>query len=287
MATVPSFPEVPKSIAAAVNAAVGKNVPKGVSTVSMNDDKFPDFFHGLIYGETNSGRTTAAATFGGPDRTLIISTRAPEQVRIPLRGMGFRNPVFADDSEALLWCIQSPEKAADLAGFPEWKDNPDRVLVLDDMTEGMALLVDDNSVRDDGSDVKDGRQIYRATKEEIRTAVNSLKRKRMHIIYTALRGENDTAVYPDMSAGSRKILLSDLEYVFYFKGGTRKILTKPENEAYVVKDKKGAEIVRQRAIMTKCKIPKKYWGAVPPLVAGEEVMDLGAIWAKIVAARGR
>ena len=273
------------SISAGVNAAIAKNVPKGISTMTMDSESLPDYFHVLIYGETNSGRTTAAAMFGGPERTLIISTRAPEQVRIPLRGLGFHNPIFADDSQALLWAIQCPEKAADVAGFPEWKDRADRVLVIDDMTEGMALLVDDNSFRDDGSEVKNGMQIYGATKQDVRAAVNSLKRKKMHVIYTALHGENDTQIYPDMSSGSRKILLADLEYVFYAKP-SRKFRTQPENVAYIVKDNKGKEVARNRTLMTKCKIPKAYWGKVPPLVSQEEGMDLAEIWRKITSARG-
>lgn len=273
------------SIAASVTAVIASKVPRGVSTVGMNDETVPDFFHCLIYGNSNSGRTTLAALFGGPERTLIVSTRAPEQVRIPLRGLGFHNPVFVEDSEALIWTIQCPEKAADHVGFPEWKDREDKVLVFDDMTEGMALMVDDNMTRDDGTEIKDGRQIYGATKQDVRAAVNSLKRKRMHVIYTALRGENDTAIYPDMSAGSRKILLADMEYQFYIKDN-RKIRTQPDNEAYTIKDAKGKEILRNRTISTKLKIPKAYWGKTPPLVSSEEPMDLAAIWGKIVGAKG-
>lgn len=272
------------SIASSVVSAANQKVPSGVYKV---DPDSLDFFHVMLYGNTNSYRTTTAAKFGGPDRTLIISTRSPEQVRIPLRGLGFRGPVLVEDADALVWAIQSPEKAADFIDFPEWKDQPDRVLVFDDMTEGMALLVDDNSVRDDGREVKDGRQIFGATKQDIRAAVNSLKRKRLHIVYTALAAEYDDVICPDMSSGSRKILLADLEYVFYMKPGTKKMRMVPDRVGYVAKDKFGNDVAKVRDLFAKSKAPV---GWVPPpgqtkLLLDEEPMDLAAVWKKISDAK--
>lgn len=281
-----SSPTSPFNIAAQVNAAVNKNVPKGISAIGMDDD-VPDFLHCMLYGDTNSRRTTTAALFGGPERTLIISTRAPEQVRIPLRGLGFKGFVSADDSDALLWAIQSPEKAADVAGFPEWKDRGDRVLVIDDMTEGAALLVDDNSVRDDGREVKDGRQIYGATKQDVRAAINALQRKKMHVVFTALAGESDTAIYPEMSSGSRKIILAGLEYVFYMKPGTWKMRTQPDNAGYIKKDQFGKDVAATRAVFAKCKIPQKYAGRTPSAVLADEEMNLAKVWEKVSALRGK
>lgn len=272
------------SITAGVGAAIAKNVPKGVRTMSMDAADVPDYFHVMLYGETNSYRTTTGAKFGGPKRTFIISTRAPEQIRIPLGGLGY-HAIFAEDSDAFLWAIQSTEKAAEVAGFPEWKDVVDPVLMIDDATEGLALLVDDNSVRDDGREVKDGRQIYGATKADVRAAVNTLKKKRMHIVYTALAAESDTAIFPDMPSGSRKILLADLEYVFYMKPGTRKFLTQRENVPYLVKDAFGKDVTRVRELFAKCKVPDAAARRVPPLVTKEEPMDLAAVWQKIVGAK--
>lgn len=276
------------TITAGVTAAIGEKVPKGVWKTG---DDVPDYFHVMLYGETNSYRTTTAAMFGGSDRTLIVSTRAPEQVKIPLRGLGFRGPVLVEDADALIWAIQSPEKAAEFVGFPEWKDQPDRVLMFDDMTEGLALLVDDNSVRDDGREVKDGRQIYGATKADIRAAVNALKRKQMHIVYTALAAESETAIYPDMSTGSRKILLADLEYVFYMKAEKRVMRTFRDNVGYVTKDQFGKDIARSRQLFAKHKVPKEYLDrraknpSLPKLIEDEEPMDLAVVWAKIQGTR--
>ena len=272
------------SISAGVNAAIGAKVPVGVSTLSMDDPSVPDFFHVMIYGPTNSYRTTTGAKFGGPKRTLIVSTRSPEQVRIPLGGQGY-HAVFVNDADALIWAMQCPEKAADHAGFPEWKDQADRVLMLDDMTEGMALLVDDNSVRDNGTEVKDGRQIYGGAKQDVRAVINSLKRKRIHIVYTALEGDSDTGIFPDMPVGSRKLLLADLEYVFYMKPDKKRMQTKRENVPYVVKDQFGKDQTKVRVLEAKCKIPDGAAGRTPPLISGEEPMDLGAVWTKICSAK--
>lgn len=272
------------SVAEAVRSSIAAKVPKGVTTLDMDDPKVPDYFHVMLYGETNSYRTTTGAKFGGPKRTFIISTRAPEQIRIPLGGQGY-HAIFTEDADAFLWAIQATEKAADAAGFAEWKDCADPVLMIDDATEGLALLVDDNSVRDDGREVKDGRQIYGATKQDVRAAVNTLKKKRMHIVYTALAAESETAIYPDMPSGSRKILLADLEYVFFMKPGKKTMRTQRENVAYLVKDQFGKEQTRIRELFAKCKIPDSARGKTPPLVSAEEPMDLAAVWGKIVGAK--
>lgn len=272
------------NIAASVASQIAAKIPKGVTTLSMDDPSVNDYFHVMLYGETNSFRTTTSAKFGGPTRTFIISTRAPEQIRIPLGGQGY-HAIFAEDADSFLWAIQATEKAADHAGFPEWKDCVDPVLMIDDATEGLALLVDDNSTRDDGREVKDGRQIYGATKQDIRAAVNTLKKKRMHIVYTALAAESDAAIYPDMPAGSRKILLADLEYVFYMKPGSKKMQTQRENVPYIVKDQFGKEQTRVRELFAKCKIPDAARGKTPPVISKEEPMDLAAVWTKVLAAK--
>lgn len=279
------------SIADGVRSAIASKVPKGVYIASMDDNSWPEFFHCLIYGDTGTYRTTTSAMFGGPTRTLIITPRSPEQVCIPLRGQGFKNPVVVNEPEALVWALSYPEKAADAAGFPEWKDLPDRVLVMDDFTEGAAMLVDDNSTRDDGTDIKDGRQIYGATKKEVREIVNkfmlAVPGKRMHVIFNALAAESDDAIFPDMPSGARKNLAAAFDYVFYMKIGTKKMITDRENVNYVAKDEKtGKPIIRTRQLFAKNKIPRAMVGRTPPVISKEEEMNLAAVWAKICAAKG-
>lgn len=270
------------SITAGVSAAIAKNVPKGVGSVPM-DESFPDKFHCLIYGYTGSYKTTTAAMFGGPERTLIVSTRDPEQIRIPLRGLGFRPIVTAYTPDAVLWALQNPERAADHVGFPEWKDHPERVLMFDDWTEGSALLVDDNSTKDDGSEVKDGRKIYGATKNDMRDVLNAVKARHIHTVYTALAAESDWAVYPDLPKGARTHLEAAFDFVFYCRKDVKKLVTEDFSLAYQSKDQFGKDVTRLRTGFAKTKVPRVMAGKV---LGKEEGLDLNAIWGKIQAAKG-
>lgn len=285
----PITPEIKQpspSISAGVNAAVARNVPKGIGTVPM-DDSFPDKLHCLVYGYTSAYKTTTAAKFGGPERTLIITTRDPEQIRIPLRGMGFKPLVTAYDSESVIWALTHPETAADRVGFPEWKDHPERVLMFDDWTEGAALLVEDNSYKDDGKEVKDGRKIYGETKNDMRAILNALKARHIHTVFTALAAETDWNIYPDLPKGARTHLEAAFDYVFYCKKDVKKLITDDFSIPYPAKDGvTGKDITRLRNGFAKTKIPNGYIGKQPPLLGKEEPLDLRVIWEKIQAARG-
>lgn len=238
----------------------------------------------MLYGYTNSFKTTTAALFGGAERTLIISTRDPEQIRIPLRGLGFRPIVLAHDFESFSHALQNPEKAADAVGFPEWKDREDRVLMVDDWTEGASLLVDDNSTKDDGSEVKDGRKVYGEVKKDVREVLNALKKRRMHLVFTALAADNDWNLWPDMPRGARTHIEAAFDYVLYMNAEMKKMVT-VDNFAvpYPAKDQFGKDVTRLRKGFAKTKVPRELVGK---LVGKEEPMDLAAFWGKIVAARG-
>lgn len=279
----------PPSLAATV-AARAPNAPKGF-TGAQTSTFDTSFFHGMLYGETDSRKTTVAAMFGGPARTFILLTRSPEQL-IPIRSLNFHYARI-EDAQALAWALQFPEKAADAAGFPEWKDVADRVLVVDDMTEGANLLVDENATRDDGSEIKDGRQIYKAVNDDLRSIMVSLKKKSMHTVFTALAKvdmspvANEETVYPDMPKGARSIMSADLEFVFFMKRATGKMLTDRDYIMYTKKDEKtGKTIAGRRDIFAKHKLPKECLGRTPPVILKEEPMDLAAVWAKVVAAGG-
>jgi hypothetical protein len=277
------------SIAASVSASIAKTAPKGFSGSTTNNLD-TSFFHGMLYGETDSRKTTTAAEFGGPARTFIILTRSPEQL-IPIRD-GNYHYARVEDGQALAWALQFPEKAADAAGFPEWKDTPDRVLMIDDMTEGTAMFVDDNSTRDDGSDVRDGRQIYKAVNDDLRAIMIGLKKRRMHTIFIALAAvfgsniANEETVYPDMPKGARGIITAEMEFVFFMKREQKKMLTKSDFLTFVKKDEKtGKPVTGKRDIFAKYKLDRTLEGRTPPVILKEEAMDLGALWTKIVTAK--
>jgi hypothetical protein len=276
------------SIIQSVNAKVGAKAPAGFSGAATKDLVTP-YIHAMLYGETDSRKTTTAASFGGPERTFILLTRSPEQL-IPIAGQNYRYARI-ENGDALLWALQFPEKAADAAGFPEWKDLPDRVLVIDDMTEGTNMLVDDNATRDDGTTVRDGRQIYKAVNDNLREVLAAMKRKQMHVIHTALAKvavsqiANEETVYPDMPTGARSIITADLEYIFYMKRSTGKMLTSPDFLTFTKIDDKGKPVSGKRDIFAKHKLPKELVGRTPPVLSKEEPMDLAAVWRKVCDAR--
>lgn len=267
------------SLTAQVSAQLSKNVPKSVGVASLDAPTTDDRMRVLLYGYTSSRKTTTAAMFGGPDRTLIISTRDVEQVRIPLRGLGFKPIITAYEPDALMWALQFPEKAADAVGFPEWKDQEQRVLVVDDWTEGAQLLVEENSTTDSGVEVKDGRKIYGGVKEDVRDVLNTLKKKHIHQVFTALADENDWAVYPALPKGARRGLEASFDYVFYMDGDNFKMKTLPFSVPYPAKDQFGKDVTRLRKGFAK---RKEGMGA--KVLLAEEPMDLRLIWQKIAGA---
>jgi hypothetical protein len=269
--------------------AVASKIQAKFKSVPVDDDSVSNYFRCMIYGPTNSFKTTTAAKFGGPERTLIISTRDPEQVRIPLRGLGFKPIVLAHDSDAFLSCLQFPEKAAEAIGFPEWKDRDDRVLMVDDWTEGASLLVDDNSTNDEGREIKNGMKIYGEVKKDVREVLNALKlkEKRMHLVFTALVADNDWALWPDMAKGARNGINAAFDYVFYMDAEMKKMKTTDGfGVPYQAKDALGKDVTRLRKGFAKYKIPSSMVGQQPPVIAKEEPMDLKAVWEKVVAAKG-
>jgi hypothetical protein len=294
-ASSPAAPAASASIAAGVNAAVAIKVPipKGIRAFNTQDlKKEVSFFRGMLYGETDSRKTTTAADFGGPERTFIIGTRAAEQL-LPLQEKSF-HVALIDDGPALSWALQFPDQAAKAFGFPEFAEmlaapDAEPVLMVDDMTEGANFLVDDNSTRDDGSDVKDGRQIYKAVNDNLREIMASLKRRRMHLVMTALAKKfetplaNEEAIGPDMPTGARSIITADLEHVLFMKKATHKFVTRPMYINYRKKDDKGKEQIYRREIFAKNKLPKELALRQPPVlnISGEEDMDLRAYWNKV------
>lgn len=273
--------EQPMSIVSSVQAQIAAKLPKGFKSAGI-DDALPVFFHCMIYGYTGSYKTVTAAQFGGPERTLIIGTRDIEQYKIPLEGKGFRPVVLAHDVETFKWAMQNPEAAADAAGFPEWKNREDRVLVVDDWTEGTLMLVDDNETNDEGKEIKDGRKIYGAVNQDVRAILNSLKRKRMHVVFTALTNDDDWTIYPAMSKGTAKFIEAAFDYVFYMDKEFKRMKTEPFNVSYIAKDQYGKDVTRLRQGFAKNKVPRDLAGK---LINKDEPMDLNQLWQKVCDAR--
>lgn len=265
----------------ALASAQAMRVPKGAVPVSTSPEQLR-YLHCLLYAGTGEYKTTTAAEFGGPEHTLIILTRSIEQL-IPI-GSGY-HVLQAQTPEALFWALTNPDAAADAAGFPEWKTDPERVLMIDDMTEGTALFVDSNTTDDNGRERGDGRQIYKGVNDDIRTVMASLKRKKMHLIMTALASvfpsevANEETIYPDMPKGARTLITAELEFVFYIDRVNKKMLTEASQITCVKKDERGKDKPGLRAIFAKSKLPgKQKLGVVD--------INLRAAWDKIQATKG-
>lgn len=285
------------SLTAAVNAASAPKAPKGLSGFNTKDLSV-GYFHAMLYSETGAYKTTTAANFGGPEKTLIILTRNEEQMR-PLQNQGFRI-VKVEDGEALSWAMQFPEKAAAAIGWPEWATLEDRVLVVDDMTEGADMLVDEERVNDKGEEVKDGRKLYGNTNANFREVLASLKRKKLHVIYTALADvkndnlDNEEVIFPKVPKGIRQMLTADVEFVFFLKKDSKKFLT---NSAFInitKKDEKtGKPVMAKREIFGKSKVAKELAGGAGSILALEEPIGeangtgLRTLWEKVRAAQVR
>jgi len=263
---------------AALANAQATRAPKGVVPVSTNPEHLR-YLHCLIYAGTGEYKTTTAAEFGGPEHTLIVLTRSIEQL-IPI-GAGY-HVVQAQTPEALFWILTNPDAAADTVGFPEWKTDSERVLMIDDMTEGVAMIVDSNTCDDDGKERtgQAGKQIYKYTNNDVRTIMASLKKKRMHLVMTALAGvfqseiANEETIYPEMPKGARGLITAELEFVFYIDRASKKMFTEPDQIQCIKKDEKGQSKPGLRTIFAKSKLPNRQ-------KLGKVDLNLRAVWDKI------
>lgn len=285
--TPPKTQTAQPRLAAQVNAAVGAGMKipaglKGIDTSKMPADHV-DYFHGMIYAETSARKSTTAAKMFGKENTVIILCRQPEQL-IPLRGAGYK-VLHAQDDESLVFALMYPEKAVEvLLGWPEWAKLPNRALVFDDVTEGIALLLERNSTNDQGVERKDMRQVYKYAGEELRGMFQTLRRKSLHLILIALAKvttndiSNEEVIQPDLPPSMTKFISTDLEFVFFIDKAKWKFVTDSVYRSYEGTDEKGHKKIFRREIFGKNKIPLTYLDkrVFPP--TNEVKMDLARIW---------
>jgi hypothetical protein len=266
----------------AVSAAV--TVPKSVVLGDTND-LGARWFRVMIYGETDSRKSvTAATTFAKPEDVRIILTRRKEQLT-PLEGMGYKFAEVTDEA-GLVACITHPEA---VWSDPTWVNNPNRTLILDDLTEAVGILLDSKDIIN-GHVVKNRMRSYDAAGKVLRSSVHTAFRAPQNIILTATekikenpRTGNDR-VGPELPPSMMSMVTTELEYVFYIRKGVWKLFTTTKYEIY--KDRNeltGVEEEFTREVFAKNKLPLRYKDA--KILAPEEPMDLGAIWQKILGAK--
>lgn len=275
---VPTGPK-PVSITTAVNAAQGakRPVPKGL-TLFNTRSLAAGYFHGCIYGETSARKTTTAAHFGTPEDARIILTRREEQL-IPLRNEGYE-VACVKDADSLLFALKYPEQL-----WPDWATNPNRTLVLDDATEGVAMLLEDAS-EIDGKEVRDKRRSYSKAGDDLREAVKTVLSKPMHFVMVALAKVRENGITqeeriaPDLPPSMQNLVLTELEFVFYIKKNMWKLATDTEYISVTrTNEATGKEETYKREIFAKNKLPFDLRGK--GIVNKVEEMDLAKIWRKV------
>lgn len=275
-----------------MNKAAGVTVaiPPGLKGINTNDVG-QGFFHAMVYSETSARKSTTAARFGSRDEVLIVLCRQPEQL-IPLRGLGYR-VLHATSAAALRYALTFPEQAATaLLDWPEWGQHPNRTIVVDDMTEAVSLLLEDNTVNEStGKEFKDMRKVYGEAGKDLRALIASMRRKPMNVILIALAKvtqtplTNEERIAPDLPPSMMGMLTTELEFVFFIKKSNWKMITDTVFISYKeIDEKTNKEAVYRREIFAKHKVPLAIAGK--GVVKLEEDLDLHALWKRIQDASG-
>ena len=273
-------PNPAPSLTQAVNAAVGKSLPKprGLETKNTKDLSL-EYFHGLIYAETSAWKTTTAAHFGKPEDVRIILTRSEEQLK-PIKDEGYQyTPIMkaADPAAAFLFAWQYPEQL-----WPDWAQRPNRTLVIDDLTKGIQILLD-------ADDSKDIRKSYGNVADSVSPVFNTSLAKPQNLVLIALAKVKENPITdvervgPDLPPSMlNSVFLPDLEFVFYIDPQTHKMRTDRDFITAKKIDEKGREVTYRREIFAKNKI--ELTGAGRGVIRPLEDPNLGVLWERVKAA---
>lgn len=300
--TVATAPVSQATLQQQVNARQGATVsiPKGLVSKSTNDIVSP-WLRCCLYGELDSWKTVTAAEFGSPDDVRIIFTRGEDQLR-GLTGKDYKYVVCEDtrgadgklESSAVQkfrHAIMYPESL-----WPEWANRPNRVIVIDDLTKGKDLLLEDNETDENGRERRDMRMVHREAKTDMGDLMRSLMSKPLHVIMVAMAQiyKNDVSqeetVTPDIPPAMSRLLMADASFIFFLDRAKRMMLTTSKRETYRKKDDKGVEQTFTRSILARHKLPKHLEpnpaAQKSGLLAEYEPISLAAIWTKIQSAKG-
>lgn len=289
-------------VAAILEIDAGR-VPKGIVMGNTSTDLRESYFHVMVYGKANSRKTSTGGMFVASlfpnwndrdkraayaaERTRIIVTRRKEQM-IPLADYGYHYAVTTD-ADSLKYALLYPEK---LFG-DDWANRKDRVLQIDDVTEGVAMLVSDHTfyVNNKGEthQIKDPRQAYKKAGDEMHDYIKINLGKPQHVILTAVErgfeveGTIDYRIEPDVPNKIMHLLETELEYVFYMEEGDNgKMLTQPKVVTRTGTAKNpatGAPDMWREITFAKTKLPMKLLGK--KVLANQEEKDLAVAWDKI------
>lgn len=257
------------------------SVPKSVSGFNTDDNEADNFFHFLLYSDTNMHKTSIAAEFGDPKETLIVLTRSKEQVKIPLRGKAYE-VLHAPDGSAVRYALQNPEHwwAQRQAANPALGEL--KYLLLDDATEAVNFLVEEG-------DSADNRKNYRDAGSDLRLLMKLLRAKKIHLGMIALARFKENAVTnkdrvgPDLPPSMMGMIGAEFEYCFYVEPETYNLVTDREWTSFT-EEVEGKTKTYKVEVFAKSKIPNLLVGRVPPVIAKKEKRSLKEIWNAIQTA---
>jgi len=238
------------------------------------------YFRCFLYGDIDSGKTTAAAKFDTPEKVRIIVTRQIEQL-LPLKKKGYK-AFHANTVTLFRTAVMYPEVI-----WPEWANIEDRTLVIDDMTQAKDIINDDNSSTDEGVEIKDIRRISKGAKDDMRELIQlSALSKPMNLIITALERSwevgKEIKISPDLPPSMAGMINADFEFVFNIvkeNATTRTLITETARESFTKKDDKGKDVPYQLVRFARNKIPEEWVGR--GIIRPREPADLRAVWDRI------
>ena len=272
------------SLTAALGAAQAARIPVPKTLHKFNTrDLRSGWFHGLIYGDTHTRKSTTAAHFESPENTRIILTRRPDQLR-PLIEDGYE-AVNVEDEAALSYALQFPE-----ALWPEWANVPNRTLVIDDVTEAIEMLLESSKdeLESGGREVRDPRRTYRQAGEYLRDMLKVTLAKPQHVVMTALekvtekKANGEELLAPSLPPSMSALLTTELEFVFWINP-VNWMFTTDRSRITVSEEVEGKKKTYTREVFAKNKLPWQLAGK--GLLRPMEAMDLRAIWRRVLEAK--
>lgn len=285
LTTIPPMPKVTVTMAQQANSVAGTTLSAGtlakLKARTFNTKELSArWLHAIIYGPTDARKSTSAAEFGSPEDVRIILVRNREQL-LPVMDKGYI-AFHAETWAQLSMALKYPEQI-----WPEWAKRPNRTLILDDMTEGKDLAMEDNETTTDAQgnskEVADLRKVVRGAKEDIRDVIKSVLRKPLNFIIVCMAREWDTTkdqgnIAPDLPQSISNLVTTDFEYVFYVKKDSWEFITAPLRLPGTRRNEKNKDEAYTRTIFAKHKVPKELVGKVLKV---KEKMDLREIWTRI------
>lgn len=287
VAVTPTSSLAARVVASQVATATPGMPSRPASLKSGNTNKLEDVMRCVLYAETSARKTSTAAMFAGADDSRIILTRPEDQLKT-LEGMGFEYQK-CEDAAAFNYALRYPE-----ALWPDWAAKPDpdrkRTIIIDDLTKGVAMLVDGNAA-------KDNRAAYRDAQADLDKGIQSLMKKPYNLILIATAKvkdnpvTNEETIFPELPPSMMNYVLAEFTGVFYVKVGLPnapwKMLTDRDTFAYEDTDPVTGKVRSyRRSIFAKSKssLLSLGRGPNPNAIQREEPLDLKLYWQKVKAA---